>query len=245
MRTLIIDDEIIARQELRHLLAAHPHITVCGEAGNATEALALTAKLRPDLLLLDIHLPGRTGFDFLEALPPPHPHVIFTTAHDAFALRAFNVNALDYLLKPIEPERLAQALAKLAYPAAAHPALPPNSQEAPDIALGPLERVFVREGERCWFVQLASLSLLETVGNHTRLHFGAERALLSRPLASIEARLPASLFIRANRSQIINLTLIEKVEPWFSGTLKVRLRNGVEVEFSRRQALIFRERASL
>lgn len=241
MKTLIIDDEEIARRELRHLLAAHPHIDVCGEAANATEALALTAKLRPDLLLLDIHLPGRTGFDFLEALPPPHPRVIFTTAHDAFALRAFAVNALDYLLKPIEPDRLAQALAKVA-PLAADPEPPPHPPDAP---LGPLDHVFVRDGERCWFVPLATLRLLETEDNHTRLHFGTQTALLCRPLAAMEARLPASLFLRANRSQLVNITLIEKVEPWFSGSLKVRVRGGPEVEFSRRQAQIFRERTSL
>ncbi len=248
MRAVLIDDERLAREELRGLLAAIPEIEVCGEAANVTEALKLIPKLRPDLLFLDIEMPGRTGFDLLAALPPPHPQLIFVTAFDAFALRAFEVNALDYLVKPVHPRRLAAAVAKVrarldpAAPAADGPSLAADEPTAP---LREDDSVFVREGDRCWFVPVRSLRLLEADGNHTRLHFGEDRPLLYRTLTAMEARLPATLFLRANRSQLVNLAFIEKVEPWFSGSVKVRLRGGSEVEFSRRQAQIFRDRTSL
>ncbi len=247
MKAVLIDDERLAREELRGLLAAFPDIEVVGEAANVTEALKLVPKLRPDLLFLDIEMPGRTGFDFLATLPPPHPQLIFVTAFDAFALRAFEVNALDYLMKPVHPQRLATAVAKVrARLAPVSPATDPD--ERPDEPTAPLrddDSVFVREGDRCWFIPVRSLRLLEADGNHTRLYFGEDRPLLYRTLGAMEARLPASLFLRANRSQLVNLSFIEKVEPWFSGSVKVRLRGGPEVEFSRRQAQLFRERTSL
>jgi two-component system, LytTR family, response regulator len=248
MRAVLIDDERLAREDLRGLLAALPDIEVIGEAANVTEALKLIPRLRPDLLFLDIEMPGRTGFDLLTALPPPHPQLIFVTAFDAFALRAFEVNALDYLVKPVHPQRLAAALAKVRarlLPSNASEVETPQPTDEPTAPLRDDDSVFVREGDRCWFIPVRSLRLLEADGNHTRLHFGEDRPLLYRTLAAMEARLPATLFLRANRSQLVNLTFIEKVEPWFSGSVKVRLRGGPEVEFSRRQAQLFRERTSL
>lgn len=242
MKALIIDDERHARNELRRLLAAHPSIHVAGEAGQVAEAAALVARERPDLLFLDIQMPGATGFDLLATLEPPVPRVIFTTAYDEYALRAFDVNALDYLLKPVDPARLAQAVEKLA----GLPAQPVTDPAAePTTALGEDEQVFVREGDRCWFVAVRSIRLLESEGNYTRLHFDHEKPLLYRSLNSMEERLPRRLFFRANRSQIINLSCIEAIEPWFSGGLKVRLKGGLESELSRRQAQAFRERMSL
>ena len=247
MKVVLIDDERLAREELRGLLSEFPDLEIVGEAANVTEALKLVPKLRPDLLFLDIEMPGRTGFDFLAALPPPHPQLIFATAFDAFALRAFEVNALDYLMKPVHPQRLAAAVAKVrARLAPASSATDPD--ERPDEPTAPLredDSVFVREGDRCWFIPVRSLRLLEADGNHTRLYFGEDRPLLYRTLGAMETRLPASLFLRANRSQLVNLSFIEKVEPWFSGSIKVRLRGGPEVEFSRRQAQLFRERTAL
>jgi two-component system LytT family response regulator len=247
MKVVLIDDERLAREELRGLLSEFPDLEIVGEAANVTEALKLVPKLRPDLLFLDIEMPGRTGFDFLAALPPPHPQLIFATAFDAFALRAFEVNALDYLMKPVHPQRLAAAVAKVrARLAPASSATDPA--ERPDEPTAPLredDSVFVREGDRCWFIPVRSLRLLEADGNHTRLYFGEDRPLLYRTLGAMETRLPASLFLRANRGQLVNLTFIEKVEPWFSGSIKVRLRGGPEVEFSRRQAQLFRERTAL
>jgi two-component system LytT family response regulator len=248
MKAVLIDDERLAREELRGLLAAFSDIEIIGEAANVTEALTLVPKLRPDLLFLDIEMPGRTGFDLLAALPPPHPRLIFVTAFDAFALRAFEVNALDYLMKPVHPQRLAAAIAKVRArlsPVATADDAPPPATDEPTAPLREDDSVFVREGDRCWFIPVRSLRLLEADGNHTRLYFGEDSPLLYRTLGAMEARLPASLFLRANRSQLVNLSFIEKVDPWFSGSIKVRLRGGPEVEFSRRQAQLFRERTAL
>lgn len=245
MKALIIDDERLAREELRGLLLDHPTLQVCGEAGAVTQALTLIAKHQPDLLFLDIQMPGRTGFDLLEALPPPHPFVIFTTAYDEFAVRAFEANALDYLLKPIHPRRLAAALQKLTASWRA-PIEPPAAEaDARPATLTEGDRVFVREGDRCWFVPVRSIFLLEAEGNYTRIRFEDQRPALCRTLSSLEERLPARMFIRANRSQMVNLNEIVAMEPWFSGSLKVRLKTGDEVEFSRRQAQLLRERLSL
>jgi two-component system LytT family response regulator len=248
MKTLLIDDEHLARKELRHLLTAHPEIEIVGEAANVTEALRLIPSLRPKLLFLDIEMPVRNGFDLLSALPAPHPHVIFVTAYDAFAVRAFQVNALDYLLKPVEPARLAEALARIGRKNerpdddSTSDKTPAHDPETP---FQEEDRVFVREGDRCWFVPLKEIALLEAQGNHTRVYLRGERPLLRRSLASMEKRLPGTLFVRANRGQLVNRSFIEKMEPWFSGGLKATLRNGAEVEFSRRQAQEFRDRLEL
>lgn len=241
MRTVIVDDERLARLELRRLLTKHPDIELCGEAANATAALELCDRERPQLLLLDVEMPGRNGFDLLAALPPPHPQVIFVTAFDSFALRAFEVNALDYLMKPVSPPRLASALDRV------RGAAPPSRESATATAL-PLresDRVFVREGDRCWFVPVGSIPLLEANGNHTRIHLGSATPLIFRTLISMEERLPRELFLRANRSQLINLEHVASIEPWFSSTIRVRLTNGSDVEFSRRQTQLFRERRAL
>jgi two-component system LytT family response regulator len=243
MKTAIVDDERLARVELRRLLTAHPAIEICGEAANATAALALCARERPELLFLDVEMPGRNGFDLLEELPAPHPRVIFVTAFNAFALRAFEVNALDYLMKPVNPRRLAGALERVRG-AGSSPRDPGPSDQAP-APLRAADRVFVRDGDRCWFVPVSSIPLLEAEGNHTRVHLSGASPLLFRTLVSMEERLPAALFLRANRSQLVNLAHIVAVEPWFSSSLKARLSSGREVEFSRRQAQVFRDRLTL
>jgi two-component system, LytTR family, response regulator len=246
MNAFIVDDERLAREELKWLLSQHPEVQLAGEASNATEALRLIPELRPDLLFLDIQMPVKTGFDLLESLPPPHPHVIFTTAFDDFAVRAFEVNALDYLMKPVHPARLAAALfrvnERLAEAAAT---VAPVEIGAENTRLTEHDRVFVRDHDRCWFVPVKSLRLLEAEGSHTRVHFDGHKPLLHRSLGAMELRLPPRLFLRANRSQLVNLTCIASIEPWFSGALNAKLLDGSVVEFSRRQARIFRERSSL
>lgn len=242
MKALIIDDERPARRELRGLLEDLPAVEIVGEAGTMAEAVPLVAALRPDLLFLDIEMPGGSGFDLLAALSPPHPLVIFTTAYSEHAVRAFESNSLDYLLKPIAPKRLATAVAKAAAkrPAAATP--------APADATGTLaadDQVFVRNGDRCWFVPVRSILLVEAEGNQSRIVFGHDSALLSRTLGSLEERLPPRLFIRANRSQLVNLSMIENVGDWFNRSLRATLKGGRDIEFSRRQAQVFRERLSL
>jgi two-component system LytT family response regulator len=228
VRALIVDDERLARAELTRLLAAHPEVEIAGEARNGEEALDLIPKLAPDLLFLDIQMPGMTGFDLLERLDDV-PQIVFTTAYDQFAIRAFEVNALDYLLKPIAPARLAASLAKLR-----------PRQERPR-----LEQVFVRDGDRCWIVRLADIFLLESEGNYTRLHFAGERPLIRRSLNALEEQLDPDLFFRAGRKEIVNLKWIDKVDLAVGGGLEVTLRGGRVIEMSRRQSLRLRDILSL
>lgn len=228
MKALIIDDERIARQELRRLLGAHAEIEIAGEARGGEEALELIAQLTPDVLFLDVRMPGMNGFDLLQRLEDV-PQVIFTTAYDEYALKAFEVSALDYLVKPVAPTRLAAALAKLR---------PPSAQSR-------MEQVFVRDGERCWLVRVADIFLLESEGNYTRLYFASERPLVPKSLAALQERLDPAVFFRAGRRHVINLKWVERVEPAASGNLLVILRGGTTVEMSRRQSTRFREALSL
>jgi two-component system, LytTR family, response regulator len=229
MKAIVIDDEPPARRELRRLLADFPWMEIIGEAGNIAQAAAMIEALSPALVFLDIQMPGGSGFDLLTRLEHL-PQVIFTTAHDEHAVRAFEVNALDYLLKPIDPARLAAALARVG---SANGARPPQ----PDAAL---EQLFVRDGPRCWFVPLREVRLLTSEGNYVRLSWGKTQPLLGRALATLEQRLDTNRFFRANRRQIINLDFIENVELGDSGRLHVQLREGPEVEISRRQARLFK-----
>jgi two-component system, LytTR family, response regulator len=228
MNALIIDDERLARAELSRLLAAHPEIEIAGEARNGEEAIAEIARLSPDLLFLDIQMPGMTGFEILERLDDV-PQVIFTTAYDQYAIRAFEVNALDYLLKPIAPARLAAALSRLR-------ARPQGAR---------LDQVFVRDGDRCWIVRVPDIFLLESEGNYTRVWFGAERPLIRRSLNALESQLDPGLFFRAGRKQILNLKWIDKVDLSVAGGLTVTLRGGRTVEMSRRQSTRLKEILSL
>jgi two-component system LytT family response regulator len=240
MKALLIDDERLARNELRRLLAAFPEIQIAGEAAQAKQAREQIAALKPDLLFLDVQMPGETGIEFLESLEPPVPQVIFTTAYDEFAVKAFELNALDYLLKPVDPARLAAAVERLR-----RQGKDIRPKEEPAGCLDAKDKVFVREGEKCWFVEVGQIRLLESEGNYTRVHFGDAQPQLFRSLNAMEERLDPKCFFRANRRQIINLSWIDRIEPWFSGGLLVHLKGGAKIELSRRQAQEFRERMSL
>ncbi|AOS43881.1 Sensory transduction protein LytR [Lacunisphaera limnophila] len=242
MKALLIDDERLARNELRRLLAAHPDIEIVGEAVDVEDALEKVAALKPGLLFLDVQMPGADGFSLLERLEPPLPAVIFTTAYDEFAVKAFEFNALDYLLKPVDPNRLIAALERLR---ARETPTTPGGAPVPTTRLALEDKVFVREGDRCWFVPVKSIRLLESEGNYTRLYFDDQKPQLFRSLTAMEERLDSRHFFRANRKQVINLTWVEGIEPWFSGGLLVKLKGGLKVELSRRQAQDFRERMSL
>jgi two-component system LytT family response regulator len=237
MKALIVDDERRARNEMRRLLIAHPWIKVIGEASTVQEAHEQIESNDPDLLFLDIQMPQRDGFQLVQELHSPPPKIIFTTAYDEFAIRAFEVNAFDYLLKPIAPDRLKMALARLEEEAA--------PSEAPELPLRENDRVFMRDGDKCWFVSVHSIRLLESEGDYTRVYFNDQRPLISRTVSSLEQRLPGDLFFRANRRQILNLGFIASVSPWFSSGLKVKLRGGEEIEVSRRSAKAFRQKLSL
>jgi two-component system, LytTR family, response regulator len=235
MKALIVDDEPLARRELRRLLAGHPSIQIVGEAGDIDEARERIESLAPMVVFLDIQMPGGSGFDLLAQLDRV-PRIIFTTAYDRYAVKAFDVNALDYLLKPIEPERLAAALDKLQ-------ATPPARREANGDPW--LEQLFVRDGPRCWFIPLREVSVFSAEGNYVRLQWRTERPLLGRSLATLESKLDPQRFFRANRQQIINLEFIRGVELGVGGQLHVQLDDGREIRISRRQARQFREQTTV
>ncbi len=241
-RVIIIDDERLARNELRKLLLDHPEIEIVSEATNAAEGIQKIDELQPDLIFLDIQMPGKTGFDMLAELERA-PHVIFTTAYDEYALKAFEVNALDYLLKPIDPGRLADALHKLENLEEKE-----ISQADHSVSRGTLsdsDQVFVKDGERCWFVKLSDIRLFESVGNYAKVYFSSNKPLILKSLNALEERLDEKVFFRANRKHIVNLRMIEKVEPYFNGGLLLEIKGGEKIEVSRRQAVKFKEMMSL
>ena len=240
-KAIIIDDERLARNELKKLLLEFPQIEVIDEAANANEGAEKIEAQNPDLIFLDIQMPGKTGFDMLLDLVKA-PHVIFTTAYDEFALKAFEVNALDYLMKPIEPRRLADALQKLLQA--------DEKEQASQLfinrgMLGESDQVFVKDGERCWFVKLAEVRLFESVGNYAKVFFAGNKPLILKSLNALEERLDERVFFRANRKHIVNMRMIEKIEPYFNGGLLLDIQGGEKVEVSRRQAVKFKEMMSL
>ncbi|MCY7422623.1 MAG: response regulator [Chitinophagaceae bacterium] len=244
VRTIIIDDERLARNELRKLLQEFNEIEVIDEAANVDEGIEKIEQHHPDLIFLDIQMPGKTGFDLLEELDRA-PKVIFTTAYDEYALKAFEVNALDYLLKPIEPKRLADAVQKLHIDEARETSGSNNNLIKANGLLTENDQVFVKDGERCWFVKLNEIRLFESVGNYAKVFFAGNKPLILKSLNALEERLDDKVFFRANRKHIINMRWIEKIEPYFNGGLLLELKGGEKIEVSRRQTVKFKEMMSL
>lgn len=243
IKAIIIDDERLARNELKKLLTEFPEIEIVAEAANANEGIEKIENFVPELIFLDIQMPGKTGFDMLSEMDRT-PNVIFTTAYDEYALKAFEVNALDYLLKPIEPRRLADAIQKLELNLDRD-----NLNGMPEhfnrSILQETDQVFVKDGERCWFVKLMDIRLFESVGNYAKVYFATNKPLILKSLNALEERLDEKIFFRASRKHIVNLRLIEKVEPYFNGGLLLELKGGEKIEVSRRQAVKFKEMMSL
>ena len=239
LKVILIDDERLARSELKRMLDEFPDVEIIGEAANANEGIEKIEALNPDLVFLDIQMPGKTGFDMLTELEKA-PHVIFVTAYDEYALKAFDVNALDYLMKPVEPKRLADAIMKVRQKDEEE-MLSYNNRGI----LGEHDQFFVKDGERCWFVKLSDVRLFESVGNYAKVFFGTNKPLILKSLNALEERLDEKVFFRANRKHIINLRMIEKIEPYFNGGLLVDLSGGEKIEVSRRQAVKFKEMMSL
>ncbi|HBH24027.1 MAG TPA: DNA-binding response regulator [Cytophagales bacterium] len=241
MKAIIVDDERLARKELTNLLSAYPEVEIIGEAANADEAIAMIESKRPDLLFLDIQMPGKTGFDLLESIDAA-PLVIFTTAYDEYALKAFEVNALDYLLKPIHQDRLKSCLEKVLKE---HKTIKEEEHEQAEYKLGLKDQVFVKDGDKCWFVKLADVRLFESDGNYIKVYFEQNKPMIHKSLNALDKKLDDRAFFRASRKHIINLSWVESIESWFNGGLLVKLKNGDKVEVSRRQASRFKEMMSL
>lgn len=238
IKTIIIDDEKLAREGLKNLLKEFTEIEIIAEASNADEGLDLIDKLKPQLIFLDVQMPEKTGFEMLEELIES-PAIIFTTAYNEFALKAFEVNALDYILKPIETSRLREAIAK------AKKQIALADEQRGSQILDEDSRVFIRDGERCWYVKLNDIRLIESNGNYAKIFFDKYQPLIHRTLNALDERLSPKIFFRANRQQIINLNYLDKIEPFFNSGLLFYMKDGMKVEVSRRQAVKFKDLMSL
>jgi len=243
MRTVIIDDERLARKELSSLLEQFKEIEIINECANAEEARKVIESERPDLIFLDIQMPGETGFDLLESLEYV-PQVVFVTAYDEYAIKAFEVNALDYVLKPIEEERLEEAIRKvkegLKDEDHSDDTHPENEGQ-----LSMNDQIFLKDGDKCWFVTLKDVRMFESEGNYVRVYFDKYKPLILKSLNNLEKRLDDKDFFRINRKFIVNLKEINHIEPWFNGGLQVKLNTGETLEVSRRQASRFKDLLSL
>lgn len=237
MKIAIIDDSRLARAEIRRMVDDYPAVENCGEASNADEARTVISECEPDLLLLDIEMPGENGFELLASLQKV-PDVIFTTAYDQFALKAFENNAVDYLVKPIDPERLEKALGRLVLKRE-------NGREKAPDQIGVEDKVFVRDRGRCWFVTLKEVRFFETYGNYSWIYFNDEKALVSKSLNNLEERLDSDTFFRANRQFIINLNHIRTISPWNRESYRVEMSCGKKIDISRRRSQEFNEQLSL
>jgi len=240
MKAIIIDDERLARQELKTLLSEYKEIEIVGEANNAESAIESIKNLKPDVIFLDIQMPGKNGFEILEEISGL-PDVVFVTAYDEYAIRAFEVNALDYLLKPVQASRLSETVKKILQKDST------EKNESKNITqnLNDEDQVFVKDGEKCWFVKLSDIRLFESEGNYVRVHFDKNRPLILRSLNNLDERLNNKTFFRASRKHIVNLKWVESIESWFNGGLMVKLRGGEQIEISRRQAAKLKDMMSL
>ena len=240
IKAVIVEDSRLARNELKELIKKHPEIELLGEAENVDKGFELIQSTHPDLLFLDINMPEKDGFELLEMLDEV-PITIFTTAFDEYAIKSFEYNALDYLLKPINAKRFALAIEKV------HTKLERDSteDESEKERLTGNSQIFIKDGEKCWLVKIGDISHMEIVGNYTRIFFENQNPMLYKSLNQVEEKLPEKYFFRANRQQIINTNFIQNVVPWFNGKLKLTMQNGDEVEVSRRQSYLFKDRMSL
>ncbi|WP_190809657.1 LytTR family DNA-binding domain-containing protein [Flagellimonas sp. S3867] len=237
IKTVIVEDSRLARNELKELIKKHDEIELVGEAENVDMGFELIQQQAPDLLFLDINMPEKDGFELLEMLDEV-PITVFTTAFDEYAIKSFEYNALDYLLKPINEKRFTMALDKV------KARLEENNEEK-SAKLSETSQIFIKDGESCWLVKIGEISHFEIVGNYTRVFFQDKKPLLYKSLNQIEEKLPNQSFFRANRQQIVNTNYINSVVPWFNGKLKLKMKNEEEIEVSRRQSYIFKDKMSL
>lgn len=237
MKALIVEDSRLARNELKKLLQPYTQIEVCGEAANPRDAVPIITQEHPELLFLDINMPGKNGFELLQELDY-EPKVIFITAFADYALRAFEFTTIDYVLKPINAERIKVAIDKLF-------ALTVTDTAEKSEALTLSSRVLLRDGENCHWVCLEDIHYFESYGNHTHVIWNYGKALIYRTLSKIEERLPIENFFRASRQHILNINEIKTVEPWFNGGYKLQLKSGADIEVSRRHAMRFKDEFSL
>jgi two-component system LytT family response regulator len=238
MKAIVVEDSRLAREGLVRMLGAFPELELVGQADHPDSALTLIKATRPDVIFLDIHMPGASGFDLLAALDYL-PRIVFTTAYAEYAIRSFDYNTVDYLLKPISHERLELAVRKLSGE--------PEDEEEADTR-PPLDidsKIFVKDGERCHLVTLSAIRYIESCKNYVRIYFGDERAYVKKSLNNVADRLPPNVFFRASRQCIINLQEIRAIEESISLGYDVTMNDGKVIEISRRNAAELKELLSL
>jgi len=235
IKTILIDDEPLAIVELQSMLSAYPEIEIISVSNDAQDGIQKIQHDNPQLLFLDINMPGKNGFDLLSELGSA-PEVIFVTAYDQFAIKAFEVNALDYILKPVNPERLKEAVTKV---------IRKLTQAGGDRALDINKRIFIKDGEQCFFVPIHQIFYIESVGNYVRLHFRDKKAMLHRSLNYLEEKLPDEHFFRTSRQEMINVNFIKNIVPYFSNTLQVEMETGIKIDLSQRQSVKFKEKMGI
>ena len=238
LKAVIVEDSRLARNELKELVKTHKEIELLGEAENVDDGFKLINETKPDLLFLDINMPQKDGFELLEMLDEV-PITIFTTAFDEYAIKSFEYNAFDYLLKPINQKRFSSSIVKVLEQVNAEPTTVDTEN-----TLSLDKQIFIKDGEKCWLVKIQDVSLFEIVGNYTRVFFEGNKPLIYKSLAQVEEKLPKEVFFRANRQQIININHVKKVVSWFNGKLKIEMNSGEEIEISRRQSYVFKEQLS-
>jgi two-component system, LytTR family, response regulator len=233
VKTILIDDELLARQELRFMLSEFPAISIEAEADNVDDALLKIERYKPDLIFLDINMPEKNGFELLQQLADV-PIVVFVTAYDQYAIKAFEENALDYILKPTRRERLAQALERV------------GEEIAKRNNLFHLlnRQIFLKDGSKCYFIKLKDIHLVESMGNYTRFYFDNKICSVHRTMKQVEDGLPPAIFFRANRQQIINLQHVASVKTHYKGGLTVVVKKRT-VEISQRNGVEFKKMTGL
>jgi two-component system LytT family response regulator len=238
-RVLIVDDEPLARERIRTLIQEDPAFEVIGEAGDGPAAAETITAMHPDLVFLDVQMPGADGFDVIEAVGPAKmPFVVFVTAYDRYALKAFDVHALDYLLKPFDRDRFREALDR------ANRQLERASGGEIERRLAAIvndlkpakhrtDRFVVKSGGRIFFVRTAEIDWIEAAGNYVKLHVGNDSHLIRETMNAVEAKLSPEMFVRIHRCHIVNIEQVRELQPWFNGEYVVFLKNGTRLTLSR------------
>ncbi|MFK7772040.1 MAG: LytR/AlgR family response regulator transcription factor [Saprospiraceae bacterium] len=235
-KVVIIDDERLAREEVKRCLTNYPEFKIVGEAENASKGKQLIESENPHVVFLDIQMPEKSGFDLLDELTTV-PEIVFTTAYSEYAAKAFEVNALDYLVKPIREERFAKSINKL------KEELFKTSQTRSEFLIH--QKIFIKDRGKCYFIPLADIRYIESLENYARLHFKEDKAMVKKSLNTIEKKLDATVFFRINRKQIINIQYIKKVYPHFNNRLKIVLNTDETFDVSSRQSVRFKNWNSL
>ena len=231
-KAIIIEDEQYAAIELKRMLLSYPEIEILAVADSVQKGITAINELKPQFIFLDVNLNGESGFDVLDKLDDV-PLVIFVTANDRYAIKAFQISAVDYILKPVDPSRLDEAVTKIKKTI--------NHISTQNARLDIDKRIFIKDGEQCFFVKLSEIYQIESIGNYARVYFANNKPMIHKSLNYLEEKLPDNYFFRASRQFIVNINFIENVTPFFNNKLMVKMKNGGKVEISQRQSIRFKE----